>query len=47
VADLGDAGPWLALRWQGRSPNFELVLSACPGCATLFDVEERRKPCAS
>jgi N-methylhydantoinase B len=39
--ELGEAGPWLAQRWAGRSPNFALVLTACPSCAALIDVEER------
>jgi hypothetical protein len=41
-APLAEAGPWLAVRWAGHSPNFELVLSACPACGVLLDVEERR-----
>ncbi|MQA84467.1 MAG: hypothetical protein GEV03_07555 [Streptosporangiales bacterium] len=41
--DLADAGPWLAVKWDGRSPNFELVESICPGCGVLFDVDERLK----
>jgi N-methylhydantoinase B len=39
---LREAGPWLSLRYGGMSPNFHLVESYCPGCATLIDVEERR-----
>ena len=40
-AELAEAGPWLAQRWAGRSPSFALVLTACPACEALFDVEER------
>jgi len=43
LSPLAEAGPWLALRWHGHSPNFELFQSACPNCGVLFDVEERRK----
>lgn len=35
------AGPWIALRHDGDSPNFQLVEALCPGCGTLLDVEER------
>ena len=38
---LADAGPWLAQRFAGDSPNFVLDEAICPGCGTLFDVEER------
>jgi N-methylhydantoinase B len=41
TSGLADAGPWLALRFGGRSPNFVLDESICPGCGVLFDVEER------
>lgn len=40
---LADAGPWLALPWQGQSPHFELVESICPSCGVLLDVKETRK----
>lgn len=40
---LAAAGPWLAVRWQGHSPNFELEETLCPACGLLFDVSERRK----
>jgi N-methylhydantoinase B len=40
---LADAGPWLALRWDGHSPNFALAHTACPSCGALVDVEERRE----
>ena len=40
---LAEAGPWLALPWQGESPRFILVESICPSCGVLFDVEEKRK----
>jgi N-methylhydantoinase B len=41
-APLSEAGPWLALRWQGNSPDFVLLKSICPGCGILFDVSETR-----
>jgi len=41
---LSAAGPWLAKRWNGNSPNFFLVESLCPSCGTLFDASETLKP---
>lgn len=41
---LAEAGPWLALRWNGKSPDFVLRQLLCPGCGILFDVSERRAP---
>ena len=38
---LADAGPWLAQRFGGYSPNFVLDEAICAGCGVLFDVEER------
>jgi N-methylhydantoinase B len=38
---LAHAGPWLAERFGGDSPNFVLDEAICPGCGVLFDVEER------
>jgi N-methylhydantoinase B len=38
---LAAAGPWLAERFGGDSPNFVLDEALCPGCGTLFDVAER------
>jgi N-methylhydantoinase B len=38
---LAAAGPWLAERFGGNSPNFVLHEAICPGCGTLFDVTER------
>ena len=43
-APLGRAGPWLALRMQGESPNFRLEEISCPSCATLLSVREVRTP---
>jgi N-methylhydantoinase B len=40
---LKEAGPWLALRYGGDSPNFILEKRSCPGCGTLLDVSERRR----
>ncbi len=39
---LADAGPWLAMRWNGDSPDFRLLESACPACGVLFDILERQ-----
>jgi N-methylhydantoinase B len=39
---LREAGPWIALRYGGDSPNFHLAESFCPGCGTLVDVSECR-----
>ena len=38
---LAHAGPWIARRFGGYSPNFVLDEAVCPGCGTLLDVEER------
>lgn len=42
-SEMGTAGPWAARRFGGRSPNFELMESACAGCGTLLSVSEVRK----
>ena len=42
TAPLAKAGPWIALRWGGDSPNFALAEIACPGCGTLLSVSEVR-----
>ena len=39
-APLSTAGPWIALRYGGQSPNFSLQETLCPGCGTLLDVRE-------
>lgn len=36
--EVGDANPWIALRFQGKSERFKLVEYACPSCHTLIDV---------
>ena len=41
-APLATAGPWIALRWNGESPNFTLEETACPACGTLHAVREAR-----
>ena len=41
--ELAAAGPWLAMRWGGQSPNFELVEFICRHCGRLVDVLERRR----
>jgi N-methylhydantoinase B len=43
-APLLAAGPWLALRWRGNSPNFQLEETACAGCGTLIAVRELPTP---
>jgi N-methylhydantoinase B len=42
-APLDKAGPWIALRWNGDSPNFALSEIVCPGCGTLQSVSEVRR----
>jgi N-methylhydantoinase B len=37
---LAAAGPWLARRWDGHSPNFDLREVICPGCGQMLDVQE-------
>jgi N-methylhydantoinase B len=44
TTELSHAGPWLAKRWNGKSPNFELLHQGCPSCGSLWDVSEVRKP---
>jgi N-methylhydantoinase B len=39
---LREAGPWLAERWEGESPNFQLLHTACAACGALWDVTEVR-----
>ncbi|MQB00737.1 MAG: hypothetical protein GEU78_10665 [Actinobacteria bacterium] len=41
--ELRDAGPWIGIRWAGRSPNFGLEITACSRCASLRNVREVRK----
>lgn len=41
--ELGTAGPWIARRWGGTSPDFHLIEYVCPGCGYLVDVTQRRK----
>jgi N-methylhydantoinase B len=41
--ELRAAGPWIGIRWAGRSPNFELQITACALCAGLRNVREVRK----
>ena len=40
---LNAAGPWMALRHGGDSPNFVLEEISCPACATLLCVREVRQ----
>jgi N-methylhydantoinase B len=39
---IGTAGPWAAIRFGGKSPNFALEEAACASCGTLFHVQEVR-----
>lgn len=43
ILPLGKAGPRVCARYNGNSPNFELVEYLCPGCGVLIDVIERLK----
>jgi N-methylhydantoinase B len=43
IQALGKAGPRVCARYNGDSPNFELVERTCPGCGVMVDVEERLK----
>lgn len=40
---LSAAGPRIAARWHGESPIFILREYYCPGCATMFELEETRR----
>ena len=42
TAPLAKAGPWIALRWNGDTPNFSLSEITCPDCGTLQSVTEVR-----
>ncbi|MFT5487217.1 MAG: N-methylhydantoinase B [Paracoccaceae bacterium] len=41
------AGPWIARRYDGDGPNFELQETHCRGCGALVDVSEVLKQAAS
>ena len=41
--ELTAAGPWVARRWGGVSPDFHLVEYLCPGCGYCIDRTQRRK----
>lgn len=41
------AGPWIARRYDGDGPNFELQETHCRGCGALVDVSEVLKQTAS
>jgi len=41
--ELGEASPWIARRWNGKSPDFCLIEYVCPGCGYLIDVTQRRR----
>jgi N-methylhydantoinase B len=41
--ELVVAGPWVARRWGGTSPDFMLVEYFCPGCGYCIDRVQRRK----
>ena len=40
---LAEAGPWVARRWAGDSPSFELWKYFCPHCAQLLAVEQHQR----
>jgi N-methylhydantoinase B len=40
VVELGDAGPWVARRWNGRSPHAKLWQYFCPACAAAVSIEQ-------
>lgn len=42
VVDLGEAGPWMARRWGGKSPHAKLWQYFCPGCAAAISIEQHR-----
>ena len=39
-APLRKAGPWIALRYGGDGPNFQLEETSCDACGALVDVRE-------
>jgi predicted RNA-binding Zn-ribbon protein involved in translation (DUF1610 family) len=41
------AGPWIARRYDGDGPNFELLETNCGSCGGLVDVSEVLKKTAS
>jgi hypothetical protein len=41
--ELGELSPWIARRWHGVSPDFQLIEYVCPGCGYLIDTTQRRK----
>jgi N-methylhydantoinase B len=41
--ELSAAGPWVARRWDGFSPDFHLIEYFCPGCGYCIDRTQRRK----
>lgn len=41
---MRSAGPWLASRWAGESPNFRLLHTGCRACGALWDVTEVLRP---
>ncbi|TFB75011.1 hydantoinase B/oxoprolinase family protein [Cryobacterium glaciale] len=44
TSPLSAAGPWLAERWQGNSPNFKLLHTSCTACGSEWDVCEVAAP---
>ncbi len=40
---LAEAGPWVARRWSGDSPWFELWKYFCPNCAQMLAVEQHQR----
>jgi N-methylhydantoinase B len=43
IVDVGAAGPLIAVRWEGVSPNFHLHEYVCPSCGHLHDAQIRRR----
>lgn len=41
--ELGSVGPWIAVRYEGESPNFHAVETICEHCGQLRDVTQKRK----
>lgn len=41
--ELGELGPWIAVRYGGESPNFHAVETVCDGCGRLRDLTQERR----
>jgi N-methylhydantoinase B len=40
ITDVGEAGPWVARRWNGKSPQTRLWHHFCPACAAALSIEQ-------